>query len=95
MNKPINARCAAHMMEMAIKTLKQRSAIYGDAGECYEGVAKLRSAFNARESTPRDVVMDNVLERLDRLNRIDPANEKFKDTIRDAISDLAIAWEVS
>jgi len=83
------------MLEDALRVLKERHEVYGPAHEHYYDLAKLQNAFYMVERTPRDVVMQNVLEKLDRVRRTDCDSETFRDSILDAINYLAIAWEVS
>ncbi len=88
-------RKATDLLEEALKVFKERGDIYGDAVDHYSQLADLQTAFLFREHTARDVVMRNVLEKLDRVRRAEDDSETFRDSILDAINYLAIMWEVS
>ena len=88
-------RKAEGILKDALRVFQERAAVYGDATEHYNDLAKLQGVYEWREPTARDVVMRNVLEKLDRVRRTDPDSDAFRDSILDAINYLAIAWEVS
>jgi CRISPR/Cas system CMR subunit Cmr4 (Cas7 group RAMP superfamily) len=91
----MNERKALTILEEAVETFKARDCVYGSASVHYDELAKFQNAFFCNERTPKDVVLGNVLEKLDRVRRVDCDSETFKDSIKDAINYLAIAWEVS
>ena len=86
---------AQDLLLEASKILKARGEQYGDAQAHYDGLADIFNTFFYTETTPRDVVMRNVLEKLDRIRRTDFEDPAFKDSFIDAINYLAIAWAVS
>jgi len=90
-----NQRSAIDLLESALSTFKERDGIYGSASVHYKELADLQNAFFFNERTPKDIVLGNVIEKLDRARRVDCDSETFKDSIEDAINYLAIAWEVS
>lgn len=90
-----NQRSAIEILESALSTFKERDGIYGSATVHYKELADLQNAFFFNERTPKDIVLGNVIEKLDRARRVDCDSETFKDCIEDAINYLAIAWEVS
>ena len=90
-----NQRLAIEVLEEALSVLKERHEIYGPAHEHYEDLARLQNAYYFDERTARQVVLQNVLEKLDRIRRTDSEGETFRDSIVDAINYLAIAWECS
>jgi len=89
------ARSAEDILRSALDILLERGRIYGPAGVHYEDLAKLTGAYFYREPTARDMALENVLEKLDRLRRCDANDPAFKDSIIDAINYLAIAWEIA
>ena len=86
---------AQDLLLEAWKVMETRGQQYGDAGRHYEELAKLFNCYFYTETTPRDVVMRNVLEKLDRIRRTDFEDPAFRDSFIDAINYLAIAWAVS
>ena len=88
-------RSAESILRQALEVLVERGRIYGPAGAHYEDLARLKGAYFYREPTARDMAIENVLEKLDRLRRCDPEDPAFKDSVIDAINYLAIAWEVA
>jgi len=90
----MNERNASELLQDCHKIFVERGKIYGSAVEHYSELATLQNAFSYNTVTAKDVVMNNVLEKLDRMRRADD-DETYKDSIMDAINYLAIAWEVS
>lgn len=95
MENKANQRLATDVLEEALRILKERHEIYGPAHQHYEDLARFQNAYYMVERTARDVVLQNVLEKLDRVRRTDSEGETFRDSIVDAINYLAIAWECS
>lgn len=89
------SRGATDILKDAIRVLEERGAVYGSAYEHYQDLAKLQGLYELKEPTARDVVMRCVLEKLDRMRRVDADSETFRDSVIDAINYLAIVWEVS
>lgn len=88
-------RKAIDLLEEALHVLRERDALYGSAAVHYEELAKLNGAFFLREPTAKDMALHNVIEKLDRIRRVDVDSDTFRDSILDAINYLAIAWECS
>jgi glycosyltransferase A (GT-A) superfamily protein (DUF2064 family) len=88
-------RSSTGILEEALEVLTHRDEVYGPASDHYHELSNLQSAFFQKERTARDVVIANVLEKLDRIQRTDCDSDTFKDSFIDAINYLAIAWECS
>ena len=88
-------RSAVEILRTALETMEIRGKDYGPPAAHYHELAEIHSAFFMSERTARDVVIANVLEKLDRIQRTDSDSEAFKDSFIDAIAYLAIAWECS
>jgi len=89
------SRSSTGILEEALKVLAHRDEVYGPASDHYHELSNLQSTYFQNERTARDVVMANVLEKLDRIQHTDCDSDTFKDSFIDAINYLAIAWEVS
>ena len=90
-----NDRNAIEILEAAIATIKERETEYGAAVDHYPDLTRLQNAFFYQERTPKDVVLANVLEKLDRIKRTDPDSQAFRDSFVDLLGYTAIAWSLS
>lgn len=90
-----NDRNAIEILEAAITVLKEREGQYGAAIDHYPDLARLQNAFFYQERTPKDVVLANCLEKMDRIRRTDPDTQAFRDSFIDLLGYTAIAWSLS
>lgn len=83
------------LLQKCADVYQNRSDFYPSICEMYDAASKLENTYFWGGRTPKDIAMQHVLNKLNRIRYCDSGTKTFDDSFVDAIVYLAIAWELS